>query len=206
VGGDDGRTINDRKSGHLRHLLVPLLDPHGGQAEGRVGGLGADELLRRAAGVDGQQHAGEGLAFADHRAAQRHAVDAGLQVEVVADVHRRRQETHVLRKLLAHALDAAEQIAAALRIHERDQAVADFQAQGVDGGEVVPARFGIGRAAPRVFGTGRRGLAVALAHAQASQPMPPAISRNTMLGMPGIRPSPPTMPAMSASARGELNS
>ena len=112
MGRHHGSAINHRKPRHLGHLLVALLDPDRGQAEGRVGGLGAGQLLHRAAGVDREQHAGEGLALADDGAAQGQPVGAGLELDqVVADVHRRRQEADVLGELLAHALDAHQQIA-----------------------------------------------------------------------------------------------
>ena len=136
------------------------------------------------------------LALADHRAAQRDAVDAGLQLDqVVADVHRRRQEADVLRELLAHALDARQQVALARLVDQRDQPVADLQAQRVDRLQVVPAGFGVGRRGLRRPGrlalAASRGGALALLRQLPRQAAQAAeLTRmNTRCGMPGTSPS-----------------
>ncbi|MDT4836844.1 hypothetical protein FQZ97_705580 [compost metagenome] len=113
------------------------------QAEGGVGGRGADERGADAARIDGQEHAGEDLALAHHHAAQRDAVGAGAQFQVVAHVHGRRQETDLLGEFFAHALDAREQVALAALVDHGDQAVAQFQAQQVDRLQVVPGGFAV---------------------------------------------------------------
>jgi hypothetical protein len=114
------------------------VDPHGRQAEGRVGGHHARQAAGHHARVDRQELAGMGLAIAHFHALERDAVGRGLQFQVVADVHRRRQEADLLGELLADALDALEQFAA-LPLSTRDQAVAHFQAQRIDRHDVVPA-------------------------------------------------------------------
>ena len=57
-----------------------------------------------AAGVDGQVHARERFAFAHDHAAQGDAVATGLEFQVVAHMHRRRQEAHFLGKLAPYPL------------------------------------------------------------------------------------------------------
>ncbi len=58
-------------------------------------------------------------------------------------MHGRRQEADLLRELAAHALDAGEQVALAVLVHQRDQAVAEFQAELVHRLQVVPAGFAV---------------------------------------------------------------
>ena len=165
MSGHHGRAINHGKSRHLGRFTLAFLDPDCRQPEGRIGGLGADQLCRGAARVDGQVHARVGIALADHGPAQGQPVRAGLELQVVADVHRRRQETHVLCKLLAHSLDSGQQVALARLVDQRDQPVADLQAERVDWHEVIPGRLGV-----RLRGLGRArrrslcSLAIALAH------------------------------------------
>jgi hypothetical protein len=70
-------------------------------------------------------------------------------LQVVADVHRRHQEADVLGDLLADARMRLQQFAVLGAVDQRHQAVADFQAEAVDRGDVVPAdlfalRLGLG--------------------------------------------------------------
>jgi len=87
---------------------------------------------------------------ADLDALQRNPVTIGAQFQVVADVDHRRQEADFLRELLADALDPLEQFAVRILVDERNQPVADFEAERVDHRHVVPAGFG-------VFGRRERG-------------------------------------------------
>ena len=143
MGGHHGRTINHGKPGHLSALALALFDPHGRQAKCRVNGGCARQGSGRAAWVDRQQQARIGFAFAHHSAAQAQPVGAGFEFQVVADVHWRRQKPDVLRELLAHALDAHQEVALARLVHQANQPVTHFQAQGVDGLQVVPSGLGV---------------------------------------------------------------
>ena len=160
MGGHHGFGINDGKTRHLCGFLLPIVDPVCWQAKRGVGGGRADQWRGDAAGIDRQEHAGEGLAFAHHHAAQRDAVAAGLEFEVVAHMHGGGQEAHFLRKLAAHALDAGEQVALAALVHQTDQAVAQLQAQQVHGLQVVPGGFAVGNRWRRGLDDGRHLLAL----------------------------------------------
>ncbi len=56
-------------------------------------------------------------------------------------MHGRWQETDFLCKFFANGLDAFEQIAVLLVVHQGDQAVTHFKRNGVDGHQVVPSGF-----------------------------------------------------------------
>ncbi|MNG03500.1 hypothetical protein D3C84_865850 [compost metagenome] len=56
-------------------------------------------------------------------------------------MHGRHQETQVLGELFTHTLDPRQQLPTLIAIHQRDQAVADLQANHVDRGHVVPAQL-----------------------------------------------------------------
>ena len=94
----------------------------------------------------------------------------------------------------------AEQVALARLVDQRDQPVADLEAERVDRLQVVPARLGVRPRAARGGGVRRvlRRAAARLCSHQAPQPRPPAISRNTRCGMPGMTPSTPSTPAAIA--------
>ena len=66
------------------------------------------------------------------------AVSAGLELQVVPDMYRWRQEAHLLCKLAAYALDTVQQVALAGFVHQCDQAVAQLQAQLVHGLQIIP--------------------------------------------------------------------
>ncbi|MNS64075.1 hypothetical protein D3C72_971890 [compost metagenome] len=77
-----------------------------------------------------------------HRhAMHQYPVAVGRQFQVVADVYRRNQEADVLGQLAAHALDARHQFTALVAVHQRNQSIADFQAQRIDRAQLVPAQF-----------------------------------------------------------------
>ena len=148
VRGDDRAAIDNGIALGLRAIAHIGGDPHGRQAEGRVHGGGARQLRAQAfampvltARVDGQELALLHFAVANLHALERDAVRRRTQLQVVANVHNRCQEAHVLREFLADALDAAQQLAVLALVDQRDQAVADLQTQHVDPRHVVPARF-----------------------------------------------------------------
>ncbi|MGF6302212.1 hypothetical protein OKW42_005565 [Paraburkholderia sp. WC7.3d] len=94
-------------------------------------------------GIDREPLARIGLARADLDALQRNAIAVRSQFEVVADMDDRRQEADFLRELLADALDPLQQLAVRVLVDERNQPVADFEAERVDHRHVVPARLGV---------------------------------------------------------------
>ena len=128
------------------------LDPGGIQAERRVLAGNAVQLTERTARVQGQFAVGVDLGGGHRHAVHQQPVGVGRQLQVVADVHRRHQEADVLGELAAHALDARHQFAALVLVHQRDQAVAHFQAQRVDRAQFVPAQLGAGSGGRRGSG------------------------------------------------------
>ncbi|MNQ61029.1 hypothetical protein D3C85_753350 [compost metagenome] len=56
-------------------------------------------------------------------------------------MHRGHQEAQILGQLLAHPLDPRQQLAALVAVHQRNQAIAHFQADHVDGRHVIPAKL-----------------------------------------------------------------
>jgi len=83
------------------------------------------------------------LALARGHPQQADAVGVGGEVEVVADVHGLDQEAELLGELLAHAADARHQLSALGTVHERDQPVADLQADDVHRLHVVPGELAL---------------------------------------------------------------
>ena len=126
---DDRRRIDDREAERLRVLFRGRLDPVRVEAERRVLRADADDLRGHAAGIDREIALDLNLAFADRHAEDRDAVAVRLQLEVVADVHRLHQEAELLRELAAHGLDAREQGPGLVAVDERDQAIADLEAE-----------------------------------------------------------------------------
>ena len=56
-------------------------------------------------------------------------------------MHGLHQEAELLGQLLAHALDAAHQLAALIAVDERNQPVADLESDEIDLLDVVPAKL-----------------------------------------------------------------
>jgi hypothetical protein len=126
-----------------------------------------------------------------------------LQLEVVADVHRRGQEADFLGELLAQPRMRLQELAVLALVDQRDQAVADLQPEHVDRRHVVPARLLSRRAsAPRgVAGAAGRSL-LRLAALAADHPVSHAAERcgeqqEGQVGMPGIRPRTPMIAPVS---------
>ena len=92
------------------------------------------------------------LGRGDGDAVHQQAVTVGGQFQVVADVHRRDQESQVLGQLATHRLDARHQFAALVLVDQRNQPVAHFQAQRIDRAQFVPGQF---RVAVRCAGGGQ---------------------------------------------------
>ena len=141
VGGHHSARIDHGVAHVLRFILQTRIDPHGRQAEGGIGGDQARQGAARHARIDRQVLAAERFAGAHFHALEGDPVGRRLELEVVADVHRRRQKTDFLRELLADALDALEQLAALRLVDQGNEAVAHFQPQRIDRHDVLPARF-----------------------------------------------------------------
>ena len=141
---DDRRRVDDREAERLRVLLGGRLDPVRVEAERRVLRAHADDLRRDAAGVDREIALDLDLALADRHPENRDAVAVRLQLEVVADVHGLDEEAELLGQLAAHGLDARQQRPGLIAVDERDQAIADLEADQVDGADVFPAELAVG--------------------------------------------------------------
>ncbi len=153
VRGDDGAAIDHRVAERLRVLARGRLDPHRFHAERRILGVDALERPEHAARIDGHLALRIDLTFAHRHAAEVDAIAIRAEIQVVADVHGRHEEAEILRKLAAHAADAREQVAVLVLVHQRHEAIADFEAEQVDRLHVVPRQLALlGRTDGRVVG------------------------------------------------------
>jgi hypothetical protein len=116
-------------------------------------------------------------------------------------VHGLHQEAEFLGQFFAHALDAPHQFAALIAVHQRNEPIADFEADQIDGLHIVPGQLlllGGNRPRPR-----RRFAATAfsaraiLADVVGADAHAAAMNRNTRLGIPGMTPSSVNMPAVT---------
>ena len=147
---DDGAGVDDGVAERLRMLARRRLDPHRFHAEGRIARRDALERAEDAARIDRELAIRIDHAFADGHAAEIDAIGVRAEIEVVADVHRGNEEAEFLRQLAAHAADAREQVAALRLVHQRHEAVADFEAEQIDRLHVFPAQLArFGRAVRR---------------------------------------------------------
>ena len=133
MGGDHGAGVDHGVAHGLRLFAQAGIDPHRRQAERGIARGNARQRGDDVARIDGEEQAGTHVAAADFHALERDAIAVRIYFEVVADMHGGRQETDFAGELLADALDAAHQFAVGSVVHQRNQAVADFQPQGVDG-------------------------------------------------------------------------
>ncbi len=158
VRGDHGGRVDHGVAHGLGLGALVRLDPGGIQA--KCGVLAGDALQRaqRAARVQRQFAVGVDIGGSYRHAMHQHPVAVGRQFQVVADVHGRDQEAHVLGQLAAHALDARHQLAALVGIHQRDQPVTHFQSQRIDRAQFVPAQLGGWRGGRAAEGIQRAGF------------------------------------------------
>ena len=142
VGGDHRGRVDHGVAQGLGLGALVRLDPGGVEAEGRI--LAGDALQRseRTARVQRQLAVRMDLGGGHRHTVDQHPVAVGGQFQVVADVHRGNQEADILGELAAHALDAGHQFAALVAVHQRDQAVADFQPERIDRAQFVPGQLG----------------------------------------------------------------
>ena len=84
----------------------------------------ARQLAKYLARINGEVLADMHFAFTHGHSGERDAVGIRCQFKVVTDVHRRNEETEILRQFLAYSLDPANQRTVAVTVDERDQPVA----------------------------------------------------------------------------------
>ena len=118
-----------------------FIDPGGWQAERRIGGHQARQGTDRHPRIDRQKLASHRFARTHFDTLERDAVSRWFQFQVVADMHRWRQEADFLRELLADAFDTLQQFTALPFVDQRNQAIAHFQAERIDRHDVAPAGF-----------------------------------------------------------------
>ena len=92
-----------------RLLAVVLLDPHGGQAEGRLHRGLAGQRDRLAARVHHQQHVGPDIAAPRLDLLDPHDVGVGRKLQVVLDADRGQDEADLAGELAAQPLDLVGQ-------------------------------------------------------------------------------------------------
>ena len=133
VGGDDGGRVHHRVAQPLGLVALGFRDPEGRQAEGRVAGGLPGDLLAGAAGVDGQVEAHPDDPPPHLDPLDLEAVLGGLQAHVVDDADARDHQAQVQGRLPPDARDPVQELRALVLVHQRDQAVAELQGQGVQG-------------------------------------------------------------------------
>ena len=124
-------------------------DPGGGQAEGRLGGVRAGQVDGQALGIHDQEGAGEQFALAGIDFLDADAVFVGAQLHIVQDAHRRHDKAHLLRQLAAQRLDLVGDAMALHVVDQRQQAIAQFDAQQIQrqrGGDRLFLGRGVGLA------------------------------------------------------------
>ena len=106
---------------------------------------GAGQVDGQALGIHDQEAAGEKFALAGIEFLDADAILVGAQLHIVEDAHRRHDKAHFLRQLAAQRLDLVGDAMALHVVDQRQQAIAQFDAQQVQrqrGGD----RFFLGRA------------------------------------------------------------
>ena len=141
MGGDGGGCIDHGVTQGARMVALRWFDPHGFQAECGFLRWGAFQRAIDLARVDGHFAAHLDLAAPAHHAFENHVVRVGVDAQCVADAHRLNQKAQLCRELLAHTLNAGHQLPAGLGVHQRNQAVTDFQADQVHLIQVFPVQF-----------------------------------------------------------------
>src|SRR5690606_5673083 len=127
MGGNDSTGIHHGVAGNLRLFAQGNVDPYSRKAEGRVGGWRARQFHGDTTWVNGQPLPWCGRAPPHLHTRKQDAVFVRLKLEVVADMHNRRKETDILREFLAQAADAVQQFTILGVVHQRYEAVSNFQ-------------------------------------------------------------------------------
>src|SRR6185436_12779797 len=100
---DDRARVYYGVAERLCMLARRRLDPHRFHAERRIAGRDAFQLAEHTARIDRELPLGIDRAFAHRHAAEIDAIAVGAEIEVVADVYGRDQETEILRELPTYA-------------------------------------------------------------------------------------------------------
>ncbi|KAF5029483.1 hypothetical protein DSECCO2_648130 [anaerobic digester metagenome] len=131
VRGDDRRRIDHGVAGEHGLVLLQFRHPQRGQVEGGLARLHALDAVLGVARVHGQEMVDEDFRRSHLVALDEHHVLARAQLEVVAQVQGGDDHAHVQGELAADGADAREQVAVLFLVHERDEAVAHLEFQGV---------------------------------------------------------------------------
>ena len=133
MGGDDRGRIDHRIAGHHGFFALAVGDPERRQVEGRFARLDAADLRVHVARIHRQEVIHQDLRRRHLIALDEQGVLAGLELEIVTQVQGGDDHTHVQSELTADGADTGEQVAALLLVHQRDEAVAHFELQSIQG-------------------------------------------------------------------------
>ena len=132
MGGEHRAGIDHGEAAEAGFLAQRRRHPGGGQAEGRLGGVGAGQVDGQALGIHDQEGAGEQFALAGIDFLDADAVFVGAQLHIVQDAHRRHHKAHFLRQLAAQRLDLVGDAVALNIVDQGQQAIAQFDPQQVE--------------------------------------------------------------------------
>ena len=100
-------------------LTLVAINPDSGQTKGGILGLGALQLARYLPRIDRQPFTRLCLSAANLGTFHGEYIGVGRQLQIIADMHHRRQETHFLGKLFTHAFNPPKQLAFLTRVDQR---------------------------------------------------------------------------------------
>ena len=137
----DSTGIDHRITHVLRLIAHRGLYPHCRQAKGGIARYCARQLSADIARIDGQKQIGEGFAIANLCTLEGNAIRIWAQFQVIAYMHRRRQEADILGEFFTYAFYTPQQIAILLLVDQGDHAVTHFQSQHIHLRHVLPTCF-----------------------------------------------------------------
>ena len=203
MGGDDGGRVDHGGAEGLGLVAVAGADPDGGRPKAGSGGGGAlGPITGDAARVDGQELPFWKASPCRPRPLEQDAVGVGRSSRLSRYGPAKPENRPSWADFLADAADAAQQSPSWAFVHWGNETVADLQARTSRGAtsarQIAPAPPG---AAPR-----RQPAPAPLSFLPPSSSGgpaegPAAVVRKTRLGMPGMSPRKPTMPAVTAITR-----
>ena len=126
VGKHNGQGCDNRIPVDLRHFLVLRQNPAGGDAVGRLHRLNPVNRSRRIGRLQGQIIVHQNLSPGHLLPPDFDHILVGSQRCTVVEADGGDDKAHILGILPAEYHNAADQLAAAFLIHQRDQAVAEF--------------------------------------------------------------------------------
>ena len=141
MGGYRRAGVHHRVTERARVVTLRRVNPDRIQTKSRLFAGNAFQRAVHLAGVDGHFTADLDFAFAANHAFEHNMVRIRVNVQRVANTHRLNQKAKFHGQFFTHALDARHQLTAGLRVDQRDQAVADFQADQVHLVNVIPVQF-----------------------------------------------------------------